>query len=127
MLDGWVGVGISINFSVLVGTKLWYVGGGGERKIGGGAGTRTGYGRLPPYFTPLHFQNSRDGRLASTTAVAVVAPSLTLRPLESCTETVMKGDWRSAVLCITSLSRWKDRYVSDDSFTGGAFGTNRNR
>lgn len=34
----------------------------------------------------------------------------------------MNGDCRSAVLCITSLSRLNDRYVSDDSFTGGALG-----
>ncbi len=34
----------------------------------------------------------------------------------------MKGDWRSAVLCMTSLSRWNERYVSEDSFTGGALG-----
>jgi len=52
---------------------------------------------------------------------------LTLRPLESCTETVMKGDWRSAVLCMTSLSRWNERYVREDSFTGGALENKKRR
>lgn len=51
------------------------------------------------------------------------AKLLTLRPLESWTDTVIKGDCRSAVLCMTSLSRLNDKYVSDESFTGGAFVT----